>query len=145
MLGCAQGSLVGTRPCADSKPGAPVYRQYVFPYRDDHTLEILRRLREAVPEEFPRGQGFYRFRRHFAVTVATGTGEEQVGKAKRLLRHKYLSSTDSYLRTVVGVQASAEDLAGVDAAMDSTLSPCGTPGDNAEGQSGSQTSNLQGG
>jgi integrase len=143
LMGCQRGSLVGQRPCKDSQPGGEVFRQFVFPYREEHLGEILTRLRAAAPAEFPParrglggGEAFHRFRRHFGTMAVTSAGAESIGKAKKWLRHKYLTSTQLYASNVLGVQASAEELAELDAAMDNTLSASVQESDNVLGSAG---------
>jgi hypothetical protein len=114
-----------------------VFRQFVFPYREEHLEEILKRLRAAAPGEFPAarrglggGEAFHRFRRHFGTEAVRKAGPNAVEKAKKWLRHKFISSTQLYASQVLGVQATREELAELDAAMDDTLSDCVVPSDN---------------
>lgn len=129
QLGCARGVLVGQQPCGDG-----VVRSYLFPYREEHTVELIRRMREVAPEEFPRKQAFHRLRRAFLTHVVKAFGVEE---ANRLAGHKHISTTQLYCREVLGVQATGEDMAKLYAAQDSMLSDAGRSSDNAfeaEGQ-----------
>lgn len=122
MVGCERGSLVGDKPGKDG-----LVRSFIFPYREEHVDELTKRLRAACPEEFPKGQAWHRLRRAFAKFVASTQGMEA---ANRLLGHAYFTSTQVYCRTVVGVVATGEDVAQLDAAMEKTLSASAQTSDN---------------
>jgi integrase len=114
LFGCARGALVGDKP---GKDGA--VRSFLFPYREEHVAELSRRLREAAPEEFPKKQAWHRLRRAYAKHVASTQGMEA---ANRLLGHAWFTSTQVYCKEVVGVSATGQDIAALDASMDNMLS-----------------------
>ncbi|SEU36998.1 site-specific integrase [Stigmatella erecta] len=141
LFGSRTGALAGTAPCKDG-----TQRHYVFPYREKHLLELVRRARGACPEEFPvgkrgvrAGKMWHRLRHTYGTDVARTSGVED---AKKLLRHKYITSTQLYTTAVVGVPVSAEVLDRFDAAMEqqeqapqeqSTVSACGGKSDTVNG------------
>jgi integrase len=136
LLGCASGALVGTRPCADG-----VVRQYVFPYRDDHTLALLKKLREVAPEEFPAYQGFHRFRRHFGNVVVRHFGVED---GQNFLRHKFVSSTQLYARQVLGVVPAPEKMKKLHNVMAWVLSASHETSDNVEAENSLENGRMAG-
>lgn len=141
-MGCARGSLLGMVDCKDSAS-----RQYVFPYRDDHTLELKARLRAAAPAEFPDGQAFYRFRRHFGVEMVKvfGTGERGRELVKKFMRHLHSATSDSYIRQVMGVQATGQDMEELYRAQDGqkVLSADGKNADNTSALDGSENQQIR--
>jgi integrase len=117
LYGSQEGALAGTKACKDG-----TQRHYVFPYREKHMIELARRAREVCPEEFPvgirgvrAGKMWHRLRHTYGTDVARTSGVED---AKKLLRHRYISSTQLYTTAVVGTPVSADVLDRFDDAME---------------------------
>lgn len=117
MYGCDRGALVGDKPCKDKE-----VRKYIFPYREEHMNQIGRWMKEAAPEEFPKGvrgvrahKAFHRLRHTFCTSVVRELADTESGRrvAQGLMRHKSIITTDRYSRGALGEGMNREALAAV--------------------------------